>query len=298
MDLRQSLYLTEPDTRLAPRDRALIIHRRDRLPQLVPLDRVDRIVLIGSIPLKRRTETTLIRQRIALLQLDTDGNPLGHWHPPAKPNPRDRDRQRPNHHHRPSDRAAQLLDRYLRNAIDLLDQLIAIGATPTTTTARHILNLLHNDLDRRDRLDTLRSYYDTARRYYDRALHQWLAGRAIALNGTRPRIDTRTALRFAETLLLDDLDRAIGHTNLNPNRATLHATADSTPPLTHDAIALLRATWVDRLVAHWLVDWANRDDLNTFLTARSHLTGTLYRAAIDATLKHLRDRPEFPTAII
>jgi CRISPR/Cas system-associated endonuclease Cas1 len=292
MDLRQSLYLTEPDTRLDHRDRALIIHRRDRLPQLVPIDRVDRIVLIGTVPLKRRIENALIRQRIALLQLDTDGSPLGRWHPPAI-NPQRDHAIAPHPDDRPSDRAAQLLDRYLRNAIDLLDQLIAIGATPTTTTARHILNLLHNDLDRRDRLDTLRSYYDTARRYYDRALHQWLAGRAIALNGTRPRIDTRTALRFAESLLLDDLDRAISRTNLDPNRATLHATADSTPPLTHDAIALLRATWVDRLVAHWLVDWANRDDLDTFLTARSHLTGTLYRAAIDTTLNLWRDQPEF-----
>jgi len=282
-----TLILTNPKTQIDRADRALILHRPHQPTQLVPLHQLDRLILIGSIPLRRPVHNALIRHRVALLQLDALGNPLGSWHPDRQP-PQPRRDTRPR-----LDRAQTLLHHTLTQSLGLLERLAAIGATPTVSTTRRVLTVLRDDLHTADNLDTLRGYTHTATRYHDRALHEWLAGYAATLNDSRPIVPTATALRFAEALLYDDLDRAIARAALPDTLATLHDVETCIAPLVCDGVLLLRCTWVDWLVVRWLTEWAIGDDLEAFLGYWLAMTADAdYGAAMLAAIAQLGDRIE------
>lgn len=285
--IHNTLILTNPKTQIDRADHALILHRPHQPTQLVPLHQLTRLVLIGSIPLRRPIHNTLIRHRVALLQLDRHGNPLGSWHPDRQPT-------RPRHDLRPSlDRAQTLLHQTLNQSLNLLDRLAAISATPSISTTRRILTVLRHDLHTAETLATLRGYTHTAIGYTDRTLHAWLTGYAARYTHTRPILPIAAALRLAEALLYDDLDRAIGRAALPDNLATLHNLETCIAPLVCDAILLLRSTWVDLLVVRWLTEWAIRDDLDAFLSYWLAMTAdTDYDAAIIAAIALLGDRIE------
>ena len=104
-----------------------------------------------------------------------------------------------------------------------------------------------------------------------------------------PIIPINTALRLSEALLYDDIDRTIAKAGLWSDHGYLHNQTDCPAPLTCDGGMLLRCTWVDQLVIRWLVHWAMRDSLDTFLKHWQALTDTPeYHRAIAKTINQLR----------
>ena len=279
---KQTLILTQTKTDLNLKGYDLQIQRPHQYPETIPIPQLDRLVLIGSIPLTRLLQKQLQRHHIALLQLDTQGEFLGAWHP--------------SHPHRQtptppsSDRAEPLLRTYLHNALQTLTQLNTILPTPQTTHTQHLLTLIHDDLIGGTPHTILRDYCSSTSNHYDQTLRHWLTLYTAQLNGSRPIIPINTALRLSEALLYDDIDRAIAKAGLWSDRGYLHDQTDCPAPLTCDGVLLLRCTWVDQLVARWLVHWAMRDTLTTFLNHWLTLTDTpTYQQAIAKTINQLRE---------
>lgn len=248
-----TVYLVRQGGMLRREDNALALYLRQRRMERIPLEAVDRVVVLGCVTLTPAAVTLLLSKGIDTVFLSRSGRYLGRLMTAAGPNVFLRVRQ-----------VHRLDDGEFRLAVarTLVASKIAGQCRVVESRARRAAReVLRRGLEKLEEarpaveaapsLDDLRGVEGRAAAVYFRCFGEMLEGSAFRFDGRNrrpPRDPVNVLLSFGYTLLASALEREVSALGLDPALGCLHELVYGRPSLVLDLMEEFRPGVVDALV--------------------------------------------------